>query len=64
MKKLKNKDWCAIINKIQARGMTQKDIEKKTGVTQDLISNLKLGKTTNPSWKVGNALLEILKGEK
>ena len=59
MKKLKEPGWDKIIARIQKRGMTQKAIEKATGVEQQTISKMKRGLYKRASWVIGNAVKEL-----
>ena len=59
MRKLKEPDWSRIIARIQKRGMTQKAIEKATGVEQQTISKMKRGLYKRASWVIGNAIKEL-----
>lgn len=52
--------WKDIIAAIQAsRGWTQPQIAKATGCAQTTISDLATGKTTEPRYSLGQALLEL-----
>ena len=57
MRKLKEPGWDKIIARIQKKGLTQKAIEKATGVEQQTISKMKRGLYKRASWVIGNAII-------
>jgi transcriptional regulator with XRE-family HTH domain len=61
MKKIKQHDWPKAIKQIQAKGLTQTDIEAKTGVKQGDISKLLNGKISDVLYSKGVALMKLLK---
>ncbi len=60
MKKVPQHDWTKTIKKIQALGLTQTQIEKKTGVRQNDISRLKTGALKDVIYSRGVALMKLL----
>ena len=61
MKKIKRHDWPKSIKQIMAKGLTQQDIEKKTGVKQCEVSKLLNGKVSDVLYSKGRALMRLLK---
>ena len=61
MKKIKPTNWPKAIEQIQAKGFTQADIERKTGVRQSIISRLKTGVYKDVMHSTGAALMKLLK---
>ena len=59
MKKLTEPDWAKKVAKIQGKGLTQKDIEKETGVEQQTVSKMKRGLYKRASWVIGNAIIKL-----
>lgn len=51
--------WTSIIADLQAAGLTQTQIAKFVGTTQGAISSLATGKTTQPLFQAGQALLKL-----
>ncbi|MCK5236065.1 MAG: hypothetical protein KAR06_03685 [Deltaproteobacteria bacterium] len=60
MKQIKKHDWPKAIKQIMAKGLTQQDIEKKTGVKQFEISKLLNGKVSDVLYSKGKALMKLL----
>jgi predicted transcriptional regulator len=52
-------NWTAILDDLKAWGVSQYDIAAKCGCSQASISDLRLQKTANPNYPVGQKLLEL-----
>jgi predicted XRE-type DNA-binding protein len=52
-------DWTNIISVIRQSGLTQTAIAEDVGLTQPSLSDLANGKTAEPKWSTGDALLRI-----
>ena len=52
-------NWQNIISKLNEAGLTQIKIAELTGASQTSISELHTGKTKNPGYSLGVALMEL-----
>jgi transcriptional regulator with XRE-family HTH domain len=59
--KLKEPDWRKKIVRIKSKGLTQKDIEKASGVEQQTVSKMERGLYKRASWVIGNAINKLEK---
>lgn len=59
--KLKEPDWSKKIVRIKSKGLTQKDIEKASGVEQQTVSKMERGLYKRASWVIGNAINKLEK---
>lgn len=57
-------NWKNIISELINLQMTQQQIAEKCGCGQTTISELAIGKTQNPSFALGQKLIELLNGTK
>lgn len=54
-------NWKCLISELIASGMTQVQIAQKAGCTQASISDLATGRTENPAYSIGSALIALHK---
>lgn len=54
-------DWKNIISEITAAGYTQVEIADFVGISQPSVCDIANGKTKNPAWQIGDALLRMRK---
>jgi transcriptional regulator with XRE-family HTH domain len=54
-------DWQKIILELRATGLKQVDITEQTGISKATLSELRHGKTQEPSWSIGAKLLQLHK---
>lgn len=52
--------WQEIIAELKKAGWTQSAIGKECGVSQAAINQIKLGLTKEPSYSIGEKLIELL----
>jgi len=52
-------NWSKHILEIKAFGLTQQQIAEQCQCRQTTISHIESGKTTNPGWMLGQALLSL-----
>lgn len=54
-------DWRALIEALQAAGVTQQQIAEHCEVKQSTVSDLKRGSITSPSFNFGTRLVDLHK---
>jgi transcriptional regulator with XRE-family HTH domain len=54
-------DWQKIILELRETGLKQVDITEQTGISKATLSELRHGKTQEPSWAIGDKLLQLHK---
>jgi transcriptional regulator with XRE-family HTH domain len=54
-------DWQKIILELRETGLKQVDITEQTGISKATLSELRHGKTKEPSWSIGDKLLQLHK---
>jgi len=64
MKKIKQTNWVKIIAALKAKGLTQTQIQDKTGVLQKDISLLKHGKVKDIMHSRGEAIMRLYRSLK
>ena len=57
---MKQNKWQAIIAELKEAGWTQTAIGNECNVSQSAINQIKLGLTKEPSYSVGEKLIELL----
>ena len=52
-------DWKTLLSQLRERGWTQSLIADRIGGSQATVSDLNKGKTVNPSYSIGSALIAL-----